>query len=95
MLLTVDGKTIEGISDIDGYWDIENESDDTVANGIYERLKALGEPLPLSGSLRPPRPLENIMSKMMVASRNTFRSISPWYIVVALLSYILGTFNSR
>jgi hypothetical protein len=30
--------TIDEISDIDGYWDIQNKSDDTVVDGIYQRL---------------------------------------------------------
>jgi hypothetical protein len=95
MLLTFDGKTIDGVSDIDGYWNISKESVDDVANAIYNRLKALDEPLPTSRSFGPlpPRSPENKISKMIVTLENTVHSISPWYIVVALLAYILGTLN--
>jgi hypothetical protein len=98
MLLTVDGTTIDGVSDIDGYLDISNESDDYVANAIYSRLEALGEPLPPSRSLLPlPQrpPPKNMILKMIVVLKNALYSIPPWYIVVALSSYILGTKYGR
>ena len=94
MLLSVDGKTIEGISDIDGYWNIKDENEDTVAEGIYQRFKDLGNPISWPQIFYPPQP-ENTLSKMLLSSTSVFRSISPWYIVVALLSYILGTLVGR
>ncbi|CAF4745171.1 unnamed protein product [Rotaria sp. Silwood1] len=98
MLLTVDGKTMDGVFDIDGYMNISEDSDDIVADAIYSRLKALGDPLPSSRPLQtPPRQStrDNVLSKSIMALRNTFHSISPWYIVVALSSYILGTIIGR
>lgn len=94
MLISVDGKTIEGISDIDGYWDIQNEDEDDVVEGIYKRFKDLGEPVSWSHALHLPLP-DNVISKMAVTAMNVVRSIPPWYIIVALLSYILGTFSGR
>ncbi|CAF0845886.1 unnamed protein product, partial [Rotaria sordida] len=97
MLLTVDGKTIDGVLDIDGYLNISEETDDNVANAIYSRFKDLDKPLLRSRSLYQlplPSP-ENMISKMIAALKNVFHSISPWYIVVALLAYILGTFIRR
>lgn len=94
MLLSVDGKTIEGVSDIDGYWNIKDENEDAVADGIYQRFKDLGSPLPWPQIFYPPQP-ENTLSKMFLSSTNVFRSISPWYIIVALLSYIFGTLVGR
>jgi hypothetical protein len=96
MLLTVDGKRIDGIFSIDGHMDISKDSEDEVASAIYSRLMELGEPQPqsqlkLHSSLPPPLPRESMISKMIVASKNAFHSISPWYIVVVLLAYILGT----
>ncbi|CAF3939319.1 unnamed protein product, partial [Rotaria sp. Silwood1] len=98
MLLSVDGKTIDGVLDIDGYLDISNESDEDVVNAIYSRLKDLDKPLQPSRSLHQlslPLPAQNIISKMHVALKNTFQSISPWYIVVALISYMLGILTGR
>ncbi|CAF3926962.1 unnamed protein product [Rotaria sp. Silwood1] len=98
MLLTVDGKTMDGVFDIDGYMNISEDSDDIVVDAIYSRLKALGDPLPSSRPLQtPPRQStrDNVLSKSIMALRNTFHSISPWYIVVALSSYILGTIIGR
>ncbi|CAF0987819.1 unnamed protein product [Adineta steineri] len=100
MLLTVDGKTIDGVFDIDGYLDISNDSDDYVADAIYERLDNLGEALPSSLSLRsvPPSPLqpsqESILSKVVVASKNNLNLILS-HIIVGLLSYIWGTRSGR
>jgi hypothetical protein len=95
MLLSADGETIDGILSIDGYMNIKDDSEDVVANAIYDRLVALGDPQPQSQSklhLPPPPPLppKSMISKVIVASKNAFHSISPWYIVVALLAYILG-----
>ncbi|CAF0947047.1 unnamed protein product [Adineta steineri] len=100
MLLTVDGKTIDGVFDIDGYLDISNDSDDYVADAIYERLDNLGEALPSSLSLRsvPPSSLqpaqESILSKVVVASKNNLNLILS-HIIVGLLSYIWGTRSGR
>jgi hypothetical protein len=96
MLLSADGETIDGILSIDGYMNIKDDSEDDVANAIYSRLIALGDPQPQSQSnlhLPPPPPSSSprsMTSKVIVASKNAFDSISPWYIAVALLAYILG-----
>ena len=94
MLLSVDGETIDGVSDIDGYWDIQDEDDDAVVEGIYQRFKDLGESVSWSQSFNLSL-AETMIPKMAVASMNVFRSISPWYIIVALISYIMGTFSGR
>jgi hypothetical protein len=98
MLLSVDGKTIDGVLDIDGYMDISQEDDDDVVNAIYSRLIALGDPLPLPRSLHTPtsHPIsESVLTKNFMVLRNAFYSISPWYIIILLLAYILGTFIGR
>ncbi|CAF4155928.1 unnamed protein product, partial [Adineta steineri] len=98
MLLTVDGKRIEGVLDIDGYMDISQENDDNVVDAIHSRLEALGHPLPLSQPLHTPTQqliLEGVLSKRIEILRNVLRSISPWYIIIVLLSYILGTIIGR
>ncbi|CAF3048196.1 unnamed protein product [Rotaria sp. Silwood2] len=98
MLLSVDGKTIDGVLDIDGYLDISNESEEDVVNAIYSRFKDLDMPLQPSRSLHQlplPSSAKNMISKMRVALKNTFQAISPWYIVVALISYMLGTLTGR
>ncbi len=96
MLLSVDGETIDGILSIDGYMNIKDDTEDVVANAIHSRLMELGEPQPqsqlkLHSLPPPPLPPESMISKMIVASKNAFDSISPWYILVVLLAYILGT----
>ncbi|UJR34526.1 hypothetical protein I4U23_021934 [Adineta vaga] len=81
MLLSVDGKSI------DGYMDISNEDDNNVVNAIYSRLKALGDPLTPSRSLHRPVQQSAIEKSM---SRNIIRSVSPWYIILGLIAFILG-----
>ncbi|CAF1146861.1 unnamed protein product [Adineta steineri] len=98
MLLTVDGTIIDGVLRNDGRLNISNKSDDYVADGIYKRLNSLGEALPPSRSSPSPplQPLqESILLKMILASKNILNLISPWYVVVGLLSYILGTWIGR
>ncbi|CAF4549984.1 unnamed protein product [Rotaria socialis] len=56
MLLTVDGTTIDGVLDIDGYMDISGKTEDDVVAAIYSRLEALGNTLPLSKSSHTPPP---------------------------------------
>jgi hypothetical protein len=94
MLLKVDEKPIDGILSIDGDMNISNDTDEVVADAIYSRLIALGDPQPESNlhlsPPSPPPPQKSMISKVIVASKNAFRSISPWYIVVFLLAYILG-----
>ncbi|CAF1285209.1 unnamed protein product [Adineta steineri] len=96
MLLSVDGKAIEGVLDIDGYLDISEKKDDDndVVDAIYTRLIALENPQIFSKTSHPPI-LENRLSRSITALKHTFRSISPWYFVVALASYIVGTFDRQ
>lgn len=98
MLLTIDGGVIDGILNIDGYMDIRQMTTDAVAEAIYIRLRTLGEPLPPAryphGSFQPmvdmaTRPTD------CVAWRDLLYMISPWYLVIALLAYIIGAFVGR
>ena len=94
MLLTVDGKTIEGIFSIDGYIDISKESETDVADAIYKRLLALGDPLPQAETLiqqPPPPPTHHIISNIIEALKRVNHPLLPWFIVAVLLSFILGT----
>jgi hypothetical protein len=96
MLLTVDGCTIDGVFDIDGYLNISDESNDNVADAIYSRLEKLGERLPPSRSLLPlPPPPQNTEAKLIIDWKNNFLTLLPWFIVVGFLSYRLGTFIGR
>jgi hypothetical protein len=96
MLLTFDGCTIDGVFDIDGYIDISKETDDYVADAIYRRLKDLGDPLPPSRPLlRPTTSSEDKKSKTSVVLKDTFYSVLPWFIVVALVSYNFGVAVER
>nr|ACD54770.1 putative disease resistance protein-like protein [Adineta vaga] len=94
MLLSVDGTTIDDIPDIDGYWDISEEDDDTVVQGIYERLQALGDSQISIQTQNLPR-IENLFEKIIRLFKEFPRTISSWYIVVAIVAYILGTFIGR
>lgn len=97
MLLSTDGGIIDGILSIDGYMDIRNDNDDEVTNSIYSRLLALGDPLLQSQILyQPPfQSPERITTKVIDILQNTVRSISPWYIVIALVAYIIGINTGR
>jgi hypothetical protein len=98
MLLTVDGEAIDGVLDIDGYLNIKDESVDDVANAIYSRLEALGEPLPPSRSLLPlPRlaPSPSMISRIITVWKNVYNPLIPWFLIVGLISYHLGTLRGR
>ncbi|CAF1274684.1 unnamed protein product [Adineta steineri] len=98
MYLSVDGTIIEGLLDTVGYMDISKKSDDDVVDAIYSRLKALDDPLSSSQSSHTSTQqsmLEGVLSKRIEILRNVLRSISPWYIIIVLLSYILGTIIGR
>ncbi|CAF0987870.1 unnamed protein product [Adineta steineri] len=98
MPLTVDGTIIDGILSIDGRLNISEHSDDYIVDGIYKRVNSLDEALPPSRSSPSllPQPLqESILLKMILTSKNILNLMSPWYIVVGLLSYILGTWIGR
>lgn len=41
----MEGKIIDGVLEIDGYLDISQESEEQVADAIYNRLVALGNSL--------------------------------------------------
>ncbi|CAF1269245.1 unnamed protein product [Adineta steineri] len=98
MLLSVDGTITEPFSDLGGYMDISEKSDDDVVDAIYSRLKALDDPLSSSQSSHTSTQqpiLEGVLSNRIEILRNVLRSISPWYIIIVLLSYILGTIIGR
>jgi hypothetical protein len=96
MLLTFDGSTIDGVSDIDGYLNISGKSPDYVVDAIYKRLQDLGEPLPPSQSILPqPIPPKSMKSKIIMIGKNAFHPLLPWFIIIGLFSYILGTLIGR
>lgn len=98
MLLSLDGGTIDGILDIDGYLNISNETNDEVADAIFKRLQDLNRPSPLTQSFYPPLLSQSPMintSAIIQTFKNVISSITLWHIVIASLSYLLGTLSRR
>ena len=91
MLLSIDGHVINGILDIDGYLNISDETDESVATSIYERLLDLGSPLPGTNPFYFSQlySKDSSFRKFQRCFRQMAGLFSPYHVIIVLLCYII------